>query len=243
MNDTPTYAMLADMRDRALIAERELAAATEQRDEAREVLRQIRDNEVNPEDEADKFLRDHVPSELSKVREQLATVTEQRDEAVNNYETAQLLSIRVGEQRDEWKAKYIQQNKDLGHELRDPNGTIWSECKRLQTELTAVKEKEIFYQLQVEQRDRFADYLKNTETELIAVTEQRDRLLEEREQWRLSSVCRELTEQRDRLAEALKDYMSAFGQGLEAHGIPMGEQQVEADANARKAIQSLTPKP
>jgi hypothetical protein len=42
------------------------------------------------------------------------------------------------EQRDQWKDKYIQQNKDLGHELRDPNGTIWSECKRLQTELDAV---------------------------------------------------------------------------------------------------------
>jgi len=32
MNDTPTYAMLADMRDRALLAERELSAMTEQRD-------------------------------------------------------------------------------------------------------------------------------------------------------------------------------------------------------------------
>ena len=30
----------------------------------------------------------------------LTAVTEQRDEAVNNYETAQLLSVRVGEQRD-----------------------------------------------------------------------------------------------------------------------------------------------
>ena len=44
-------------------------------------------------------------------------------------------------QRDEWKAKYIQQNKDLGYELRDPNGTIWSECKRLQSELTAATEQ------------------------------------------------------------------------------------------------------
>jgi hypothetical protein len=43
--------------------------------------------------------------------------------------------------RDEWKAKYLQQNKDLGHELLDPNGTIWSECKRLQNELTAVTEQ------------------------------------------------------------------------------------------------------
>jgi len=34
--------------------------------------------------------------------------------------------------------------------------------------------------------------------------EERDRLAEEREQWRLSSVCRELREQRDRLAEVIK---------------------------------------
>jgi hypothetical protein len=32
MSDTPTYAMLADMRDRALFAEGELSAMTEQRD-------------------------------------------------------------------------------------------------------------------------------------------------------------------------------------------------------------------
>jgi septal ring factor EnvC (AmiA/AmiB activator) len=53
-------------------------------------------------------------------------------------------------ERDEWKAKYLQQNKDLGHELRDPNGTIWSECKRLQTELTSI----------TAQRDRLAEALK-----------------------------------------------------------------------------------
>jgi hypothetical protein len=44
-------------------------------------------------------------------------------------------------ERDEWKAKYLQQNKDLGYELLDPNGTIWSECKRLQIELTAITEQ------------------------------------------------------------------------------------------------------
>lgn len=37
-----------------------------ERDSARELLREIRDNEVNPQDEADKFLRDGVCSELSK---------------------------------------------------------------------------------------------------------------------------------------------------------------------------------
>jgi hypothetical protein len=38
-------------------------------DDALELLRQIRDNEVNAQDEADKFLRDHVPSKLSAVTE------------------------------------------------------------------------------------------------------------------------------------------------------------------------------
>jgi hypothetical protein len=42
--------------------------------------------------------------------------------------------------------------------------------------------------------------------ELTKVTEQRDRLFEQQEQWRLSSVCRELVEQRDRLAAACDQY-------------------------------------
>jgi hypothetical protein len=50
--------------------------------------------------------------------------------------------------------------------------------------------------------------LDRLEAELTAVTEQRDRLLEEREQWRMSSVCRELREQRDRLAEALLEIIN-----------------------------------
>ena len=41
--------------------------------------------------------------------------------------------------------------------------------------------------------------------------EQRDRLLEEREQWRLSSVCRKLVEQRDKLAEALQNVINEDG--------------------------------
>jgi hypothetical protein len=51
------------------------------------------------------------------------------------------------------------------------------------------------------------------EIKLATVTEQRDRLLEEREQWRLSSVCRELTEQRDEARqqrdEAVNNYETA----------------------------------
>jgi predicted nucleic acid-binding Zn-ribbon protein len=74
----------------------------------------------------------------------------------------------VTEQRDQWKDKYIQQNKDLGHELRDPNGTIWSECKRLKTELDAV----------TKQRDGLRSGIDYASDQLHTVTEQRDRLAE-----------------------------------------------------------------
>jgi hypothetical protein len=67
------------------------------------------------------------------------------------------------------------------------------------------------------------------------LTEQRDRLLEEREQWRLSSVCRELVEQRDRLAEALQkladcDWVISLPDRMDA-----------VRSIAREALQSLTP--
>ena len=62
--------------------------------------------------------------------------------------------------------------------------------------------------------------------------EQRDRLLEEREQWRLSSVCRELTKQRDRLAEALERLERTAG-------LP-ALQDDPARVQARQALESLT---
>jgi septal ring factor EnvC (AmiA/AmiB activator) len=112
----------------------------------------------------------------------------------------------VTEQRDQWKDKYIQQNKDLGHELRDPNGTIWSECKRLQTELDAV----------TEQRDGLRSGIDYASDQLHTVTEQRDELLRYNEAFRKETlICADCDairkeeydqaiEQRDRLAEALK---------------------------------------
>ncbi len=40
----------------------------------------------------------------------------------------------------------------------------------------------------------------------------------------------------DKLKLALEKYMSAFGQALEAHGIPFQEQQIMADRQAREAL-------
>ena len=56
----------------------------------------------------------------------------------------------MSEQRDEWKQKYIQQNKDLGCEQMDPDGTIWDYAKKVQTDLSAM----------TEQRDRMAEALR-----------------------------------------------------------------------------------
>jgi hypothetical protein len=78
------------------------------------------------------------------------------------------------EQRDEWKAKFIQQNVDLGCEMMDPNGTIWDHAKKVQSELTAV----------TEQRDAQAERIRYLEgatnhangTPLTKAIEQRDRL-------------------------------------------------------------------
>lgn len=37
--------------------------------------------------------------------------------------------------------RLAQVHRDLGHELRDPNGTIWDECARLQRELAEAREQ------------------------------------------------------------------------------------------------------
>jgi hypothetical protein len=42
-------------------------------------------------------------------------------------------------ERDEWKAKYIQQNKALGCEMMDPSGTIWDYASATQRENVQLK--------------------------------------------------------------------------------------------------------
>ena len=51
-------------------------------------------------DHARRFLAAPAPEVVGDLIAEIRILTAQRDEAVNNYETAQLLSIRVGEQRD-----------------------------------------------------------------------------------------------------------------------------------------------
>ena len=100
---------------------------------------------------------------------------------------------KLERERDEWKAKYIQQNKDLGCELRDPNGTIRDHAKTLQRErdeargqLAGVEDK-----MRVELGGHPDSELWG-EAGLIAAT------------MRCVDALGEVTEQRDEAREALK---------------------------------------
>jgi hypothetical protein len=64
-------------------------------------------------------------------------------------------------ERDEWKAKFIQQNKDLGCEMMDPAGSIWDYACGLQRENVQLKREVINWKtahdIAIEQRDRAQD--------------------------------------------------------------------------------------
>ena len=47
----------------------------------------------------------------------------------------------VRKERNEWKQKFIQQNKDLGCEMMDPGGTIWDYAKNLQADIAGWETK------------------------------------------------------------------------------------------------------
>ena len=127
-------------------------------------------------------------------------------------------------ERDEWKAKYIQQNKDLGCEMMDPNGTIWDYAKKVQRELTVV----------TKQRDQLEGRLRvelggHPDSELwgdsglIAAT------------MRCVDALDTVTEQRDRLAAALRK-LADCDWVITPHDRMDAVREI-----ARKALQSLTP--
>jgi hypothetical protein len=59
-------------------------------------------------------------------------------DAVNELNRLERELSAMTAERDQWKAKYIQANKDYGCELRDPNGTIWSYTEELRKERDAL---------------------------------------------------------------------------------------------------------
>jgi DNA repair exonuclease SbcCD ATPase subunit len=112
----------------------------------------------------------------------------------------------AAEQRDEWKAKFIQQNKDLGCEMMDPNGTIWDHANKLERELTAM----------TKQRDELAEnraeWIESAERGRRKIDAQAERIryLEGATNHANGTPLTKAIEQRDRLAEALRKLCEAL---------------------------------
>ena len=75
--------------------ERELDQLLERLSEAEELIREIRDDEVNAQDETDKFLRDHKPSELAKMRADNAELLERLRERTESHLAASARDVQT----------------------------------------------------------------------------------------------------------------------------------------------------
>ena len=130
---------------------------------------------------------------------------------------SQEFARRLERERDEWKAKYIQQNKDLGCELRDPNGTIWDHAKTLQSEVEHLKSQltqtqgcvTISRNGYVQELERelaeAREEIKMLKTNLEISFRQTEQAVQDR-----AEEHKTITAQCDRLAEALKETISSY---------------------------------
>jgi hypothetical protein len=103
-------------------------------------------------------------------------------------------------ERDEWKAKFIKQNKDLGCEMMDPSGTIWDYASATQRENVQLK-REVERERALA-NEAIATWKKTREErdEALSDLEFRRDLFKLQEQ-QLNDVRAE----RDRLAKALRE--------------------------------------
>ncbi len=118
---------------------------------------------------------------------------------------------KLERERDEWKAKYIQQNKDLGCEMMDPAGTIWDYASATQRENVQLK-REVERERALA-NEAIATWKKTREerdaaligyNECRATIEDARRALGATAHEGLLLAAMRVTEQRDRLAEAGK---------------------------------------
>jgi hypothetical protein len=120
-------------------------------------------------------------------------------------------------ERDEWKAKYIQQNKALGCEMMDPAGTIWDYASATQRENVQLKrEVERERALANEAIATWKKTREERDAALIGYNECRATIEDARRV--LGATAHEgpllaamrVTEQRDRLAGELKEAQDAI---------------------------------
>ena len=86
---------------------------------------------------------------------------------------------RLERERDEWKAKFIKQNKDLGCEMMDPAGTIWDYASGLQRENVQLKREVTALLVEVIEQSRLLGMSAERESALRGEIE-RERCLADR---------------------------------------------------------------
>jgi uncharacterized protein (DUF3084 family) len=111
---------MSDIVDELNRLQSNLTAVTEQRNGAIEILREIRDDEVNAQDEADKFLRDHLPSELSKVIEQRDRLANALDNLVNANQKWNETMMGIIGRPPNWNDSYLNEAKEALRSLTQP---------------------------------------------------------------------------------------------------------------------------
>ena len=146
------------------------------------------------------YLCETVPANFARnLERERDRYQESADALVDRLAAAQERMINAERERNEWKAKYIQQNKDLGCEMMDPNGTIWDYAKKVQRELTVV----------TKQRDQLEERLRVElgghpdsklwgDTGLIAAT------------MRCVNALEGVTEQRDEAIQQIKELIELY---------------------------------
>jgi conjugal transfer/entry exclusion protein len=105
-NDQPTYAMLAKMRDRAKIAEKQLAAVTEQLDSYKERYLKL----------AGKYA-----IEMHKITEQRDTLQDVIDEYADDKSVLATIAMDFKEQRDRLAAVLQRIRDGYGGQVASPN--------------------------------------------------------------------------------------------------------------------------
>jgi len=114
--------------------ERERDAAQKAMGDARDILLDAMPDANAPT----KILAEMIVAERDILKEHISIMDISHKTANDEYFKLAAENEKLERERNEWKAKYIQQNKDLGCEQMDPNGTIWDYAKKVQHELTVV---------------------------------------------------------------------------------------------------------
>ena len=167
---------------------------------------EIERNELRSDLEFRRGLFQLQEQQLNEVRAERDKQHEDADAFLDRWSKAQERAIDAERERDEWKKKFIQQNKDLGCEMMDPNGTIWDYAKKLQDDIAGweTKWKCAVDMAAIAENER--DELKQQLDAAIMLGKLQERrhereLEQVREQYRLSSVCRNLLLENQQLKE------------------------------------------